>query len=220
MSSPNHTDIFYATVPVQRGFRSLMDAGAVHAAAGRLDGRHCRCRAIDQGDRREALQGGQHGGRRRDRGADQCARRPRISLRVRRRRRELRGFAARCRDCARGAGGDGGVGGLRAWAHFARRADSARRHSRARRRRAGGALRAVGESVLCDVLRRRARLGRWRGEARRVRRRPRRPAAVQTLARSHRPVVPLRGIPRRAGRDPVADRAADARRRSGRPFAR
>ncbi|MGB7178154.1 MAG: DUF3095 domain-containing protein [Xanthobacteraceae bacterium] len=26
MSSPNHTDIFYATVPVQRGFRSLMDA--------------------------------------------------------------------------------------------------------------------------------------------------------------------------------------------------
>ena len=48
-----------------------------------------------------------------------------------------------------------------------------RRRSRARRRRAGGALCAVGEFVLCDVFRRRAGLGRRRGEARRVRRRPR-----------------------------------------------
>ncbi len=38
-------------------------------------------------------------------------------------------------------------------------------------RRAGGALRAVGEPLLCDVLRRRPRLGRCRGQARRIRRR-------------------------------------------------
>ncbi len=54
----------------------------------------------------------------------------------------------------------------------ARRAGSDRRHSRARSRRARGAVWAVGESVLCDVFGRRARLGRRRGEARRLRRHP------------------------------------------------
>ncbi len=55
--------------------------------------RYRRHRGLDQGDRRTALQGRQHGRRRGDRGGDQRAGRPRISLRVRRRRRELRGVA-------------------------------------------------------------------------------------------------------------------------------
>ena len=71
--------------------------GAVPSAARRLGGRHGRRGAIDQGHRREPLQGGEHGGRGRHRRRHQRARRPRISLRVRRRRRELRGAAARRR---------------------------------------------------------------------------------------------------------------------------
>ena len=52
---------------------------------------------------------------------------------------------------------------------FAGGPDPARRHPPPGARRAGGALRAVGEPVLCDVRRRRPRLGRCRGQARRIR---------------------------------------------------
>jgi hypothetical protein len=49
-----------------------MDPKLYVAVAGRLDDRRCRHRRVDQGDCRPALQGGQHGRRCRDRGADQC----------------------------------------------------------------------------------------------------------------------------------------------------
>ena len=76
-----------------------------------------------------------------------------------------------------------------------------------------GALCAVAEPVLCDVLRRRARLGRRRDEARRLRRGARPPAGTwpDLTGLSCR----FQEIPRHAGPDPVADRAARARRRSG-----
>ena len=74
----------------------------VQAAARRLGDRPGRRGAVDQGDRREPLQGGEHGRRGRDRRGHQRARRPRFSFRVRRRRRELRG-AGRRRRMARQA---------------------------------------------------------------------------------------------------------------------
>ena len=70
-------------------------------------------------------------------------------------------------DAARsGAGGDRGLGRRRTRTDSAGGADSDRAYPRARPRRARGALRAVGEFVLCDVRRRRARLGRRRDQAR------------------------------------------------------
>ena len=143
------TDTFYTTLPVLRGFKSLMDSGALCAAAGGLDRRRRRRRGIDQGDRRAALQGGQHGGRRGDRGGDQCARRPRISVRVRRRRRELCGAAARRRIGARGAGGDGGLGRRRARSDAARRARS--RSRRFARRASTCGWRATGRRTICPT---------------------------------------------------------------------
>ena len=169
----------------------------LYAAAGRLERRHRRRGGLDQGDRRKALQGGQHGRRGGDRGADQCARRPRISLRVRRRRRGLRGVAGRRRHGARGVGGDRGLGRRRARAHFAGRLGPGRPYPPPGTRRARGALRPVGEPVLCDVRRRRPRLGRCRGQARRIRRDRRRRRAPGPISPACR--AGSRNSARRAG---------------------
>ncbi len=188
-------------------------SGALSAAAGQLDHRHRRHRAIDQGHRREALQGRQHGRRRCHRVGDQHARRAGISVRVRRRRRELRRCAARSRRRARCARRHRRLGERRAWPHHARRAHPGRGHPRARARRARGAFRAVAERLLRHVLRRRARMGRRCDETRRIRRHA---GAARHLARSHRAVVPVRGNPDRTRAHPFGADRAEARRRPGR----
>ena len=72
-------------------------------------------------------------------------------------------------------------------------------------------VRAVGQSVLCDVFRRRSRLGGGGDEARRVRGAEGR---ARHPARSHRAVVPVRGNSLRARPHPVGAGGAGARRRS------
>ena len=72
---------------------------------------------------------------------------------------------------------------------------------------------AVGEFVLCDVFRRRAGLGRSRDEARRVRGAGR---AARHAARSHRAFVPVRGNSVSARPHPLGAGGAGARRRSAR----
>ena len=69
-------------------------------------------------------------------------------------------------------------------------AGAGRGDPRAGPRRPRRPLRAVAQSVLCDVFRRRARLGGSRDEARRVRGAG---GATGHAARSLRPVVPVRG---------------------------
>ena len=121
-------------------------------------------------------------------------------------------------ECAaRGAGCDRDLGAGRSRSEDARRAGAGQRHPRAGPRRARRALRSVGQFVLCDVLRRRARLGRRRDEARRVRGRR---SARRHAARSLRPVLPLRGDAGRARPDPVGAGDAGARRRPIRLSAR
>ena len=102
--------------------------GAVHAAARRLGGRRGRRGAIHQGHRREPLQGGEHGRRRGDRRGDQRDGGPRLPLRVRRRRRELRGAGRTPAAGAAGAGRDRDLG------HGRPRSDVADRHGAGRRR--------------------------------------------------------------------------------------
>ena len=97
MTAPSDSEAFYAGVPVRRGFRSLMDPARYTPLPDDWTVGIADVVAVDQGDRGEALQGRQHGRRRRDRGGDQRARRARISVRVRRRRRGFRGVAARRR---------------------------------------------------------------------------------------------------------------------------
>ena len=190
MTTPDGTDIFYGAIPVFRGFDQPDGPGAVYAVAGRLDRRRRRHRGIDQGDRQPALQGGQHGRRCRDRRRHQCAGWTRISVRVRRRWRELCGGARRSRPRARGAGGDRDLGQGRPRSRDAGGAGAGQGRARAGPRCSRRAFRAVAQSVLCDVFRRRARLGGCRDEARRVRRAA---GAARRAAGSVRPVVPVRG---------------------------
>ena len=125
----------------------------------------------------------------------------RFPVRVRRRRRELRGAASAAGDCARRARRDRSLGQGRARPHAADRTGAGRGGARAGRRRARRALCRVRQRGAGDVLRRRARLGRCRDEAGRVRRARR---AARHAARPQRPVVPVRRNPGDARPDPVA----------------
>ena len=164
--------------------------GAVFAAARRLEYRRRRYRGIDQGDCGGALQGRQHGRRGGDRIGHQCVGRSRVSVRVRRRRRELCGVAGRPRSCPRSAGGDRHLGQGRPRPRDAGGAGAGRRGAGAGPRRAGGAVRAVAQPVLRDVFRRRPWLGRSCDEARRIRGGG---GTVRHPAGSHRAVMPVRG---------------------------
>ena len=95
--------------------------------------------------------------------------------------------------------------------HDADRAGAGVGDTRTRARRPRRALRPIDESVLRDVHRRRARLGRCSDEARRICRWRRR---RRHAARSVRPVVPFRGNPFDARRHAVgAGAAGEGRRR-------
>ena len=142
--------------------------------------------------------------------------RPRLSLRVRRRRRELRGAGRAPRPLARQA-----LAETATWVKedldltLADRHGAGRRHSRAGPRRPRRPLRAVGEHLDRDVLRRRHGLGRCRHEAWR----DRRPAgAARRASRSVRPVLPLRGNPGLARAGAVAGGGAGAERAAPRAF--
>ena len=98
MDASRPSDDFYASLPVFRDFTQVTDDGAASS----------RCRTAGwwawptwcNRPRRlpaEPLQGREHGGRRGDRGDHQRADGPRLPLRVRRRRRELRGVGRGCR---------------------------------------------------------------------------------------------------------------------------
>ena len=184
-----------------RGLRRGHGSGEVPAVAGRLADRRHRRRAVDAGHRRRSLQGGQHRRRGGHLGGHERARRARVSVRLRRRRGEPGGFCARRGVRARGARGDGGVVARRARPDAPRGARSRFRRPGAGPGRRGRAVRAVGERLLCDVLRRRAHLGRARDEGRAVCR----PAVgARGPSRSFGPVVPLERHSGVARRDPVA----------------
>ena len=190
MTMAEGSERFYGSIPVFRGFGQADGPGAVFAAAGRLEYRRRRYRGIDQGDCGGALQGRQHGRRGGDRIGHQCVGRSRVSVRVRRRRRELCGVAGRSRARPRSAGGDRHLGQGRPRPCDAGGAGAGRRGAGAGPRCAGGAVRAVAQLVLRDVFRRRPWLGRSCDEARRIRGAG---GAVRHPAGSHRPVMPVRG---------------------------
>ena len=112
---------------------------------------------------------------------------------------------------ARGARGDGGVVARRARPDAPRGARSRFRRPGAGARRRGRAVRAVGERLLRDVLRRRAHLGRARDEGRAVCG----PAVgARGPSRPFGPVVPLERHSGVARRDPVAAAGAGTPGRS------
>ena len=217
MTTPDGSDSFYGGIPVFRGFASLMDPALYSPLPDDWIDRHRRYRGIDQGDRGGALQGGQHGRRLGDRGGHQCAGGPRISVRVRRRRRELCGVARRSRARPRGAGGDRDLGRGEPQSGDAGGAGAGRSGAGAGPRRPRRPVRAVAEFVLCDVFRRRPRLGGSRDEARRVRGAG---SATGHAARSDRAVVPVRGNSLGARSHPLGAGGAGARRRSRARFAK
>ena len=194
-----------------------MDPALYSALPDDWSDRRRRYRGIDQGDRGGALQGGQHGRRLGDRGGDQCAGGARVSVRVRRRRRQLRGVARRSRTHPRGAGGDRDLGRGEPRSRDAGGAGAGVGGAGAGSRCPRRPVRTVGQSVLCDVFRRRPRLGGDGDEARRVRGAEGR---ARHSARSHRSVVPVRGNSLRARPHSLGAGGAGARRRSRRPFAR
>ena len=210
MTTPTTSDTFYSSIPVFRGFASLMDPALYSALPDDWTHRRRRYRGIDQGDRGGALQGGQHGRRLGHRGGRQCAGGPRVSVRVRRRRREFCGVARRSRAHPRGDGGDRDLGRGEPQPRDAGGAGAGVGGAGAGPRRPRRPVRAVGQSVLCDVFRRRPRLGGDGDEARRVRGAEGR---ARHPARSHGIVVPVRGNSLRARPHPLGAGGARARRR-------
>ncbi len=150
MTAINGSDQFYGGIPVFRGFGRLMDPALYSPLPDDWTIGVADIVESTRGDRGGALQGGQHGRRRDHRRRHQCAGGPRISVRVRRRRRELRGVARRPRVRPRGAGGDRDLGQGRSRSRNAGGAGAGQGGARARPRRPRGAVRAVAEFILCD----------------------------------------------------------------------
>ena len=73
MTTPDGTDIFYGAIPVFRGFGSLMDPAMYSPLPDDWTVGVADIVEFDQGDCEPALQGGQHGRRRRDCRRHQCA---------------------------------------------------------------------------------------------------------------------------------------------------
>ena len=168
MTTPDGTDIFYGAIPVFRGFGSLIDPALYSPLPDDWTVGVADIVESTKAIARPALQGGEHGGCCGHRGRHQRAGRPRLSVRVRRRWRELRGFARRPR-ARRDA--------LAATATWVREdLDLAMRVALVPVegvREAGLDVRVArfapsANVVLCDVFRRRVRLGGCRDEAGRV----------------------------------------------------
>ena len=214
MNAPSDTALFYATVPVQRGFRSLMDpaqytplpddwtvgmADIVQSTKAIAEKRY---KAVNMAGAAviaaltNALEGREFpfvfGG---DGASFAVSPREADTARARRWRRRRPGRIRELGLTLRVALIP--VAAIRAQGHDVRR----------------GALCAVGESVLRDVFRRRARLGRRRDEARRHS--PCAPAPPGTWPDLTGLSCRFQEIRADAGCDALTDRAANVRRRSG-----